>query len=176
MSDKKILLYDSTDNFCNDIIQEFKNNNLLQSTTLIDKHIINPNKLHDTLKDCFRKYPLPVLLVPNIPKPIERQHINGWIKTTQLFNINTNNVKNKDQVLTNPSPEDKLGIPKQEIKKISDTYTFIDDKNTIKAFQEPNTTNLILKDDAFTTKIISENQNSNEDQKKRVLKMIRGKK
>jgi len=176
MSENRVLLYDSTDIFCNDIIQEFKNNNLLTTTTLVDKHIINPNKLHTVLKECFIKYPLPVLLIPNIPTPIERHHIKGWVKTTQLFNIKTNNViKNKDQTLTEPSPDDKLGIPTQEIKKISDTYTFIDDKNTVKAFQESNTNNLILNDDAFTTKVVSEHQTSNEDQKKRLLKMIRNK-
>jgi len=175
MSENKVLLYDSTDNFCNDIIQEFKNNNLLTTTTLVDKHIINPAKLHTVLKECFIKYPLPVLLIPNIPTPIERQHIKGWIKTTQLFNIKTNNVKNKDQILTDPSPEDKLGIPKQEIKQISDTYTFLDDKNTAKIFQVPNSDNLILSDDTFTTKIVIQNENNNEDQKKRLLKIIRNK-
>ena len=176
MSENWVLLYDSTDIFCNDIIQEFKNNNLLTTTTLVDKHIINPNKLHPILKECFIKYPLPVLLIPNIPTPIERHHIKGWVKTTQLFNIKTNNViKNKDQILTEPSPDDKLGIPTQEIKKISDTYTFIDNKNTVKAFQESDTNNLILNDDAFTTKVVTDHQTSNEDQKKRLLKMIRNK-
>ena len=43
MSENRVLLYDSTDSFCNDIIQEFKNNNLLKNTTLVDKNIINPN-------------------------------------------------------------------------------------------------------------------------------------
>lgn len=175
MSENRVLLYDSTDTFCNDIIQEFKNNNLLKNTTLIDKHIVNPHKLHTVLKECFIKYPLPVLLLPKISTPIEKNNIKGWIKTTQLFNIKTNNIKNKDQVLTEPSPQDKLGIPIQEIKKISDVYTFIDDKNTVKAFQAHNTDNLILNDDIFTTKIITEHQNNSEDQKKRLLKMIRHK-
>lgn len=175
MSENRVLLYDSTDSFCNDIIQEFKNNNLLKTTTLIDKHIVNPLKLHTVLKECFMKYPLPVLLLPNITSPIEKNNIKGWIKTTQLFDIKTNNIKNKEQLLTEPSPQDKLGIPIQEIKKISDTYTFIDDKNTIKAFQTPNSDNLILNDDTFTIKIVSDNQSSNEDQKKRLLKMIRNK-
>ena len=175
MSENRVLLYDSTDTFCNDIIQEFKNNNLLKNTTLIDKHIVNPLKLHTVLKECFMKYPLPVLLLPSIPTPIERNNIKGWIKTTQLFNIKTNSIKNKDQVLSDPSPQDKLGIPIQEIKKISDVYTFIDDKNTVKAFQAPNSDNLILNDDTFTIKVIADNQTNNEDQKKRLLKMIRHK-
>ena len=29
MSENRVLLFDSNDTFCNDIIQEFKNNNLL---------------------------------------------------------------------------------------------------------------------------------------------------
>jgi len=175
MNENRVLLYDSTDNFCNDIIQDFKNNNLLNNTTLIDKNNINPNKLHSVLKECFMKYPLPVLLLPNISSPIEKNNIKGWVKTTQLFDIKTNSIKNKEQILTEPSPQDKLGIPIQEIKKISDTYTFIDDKNTIKSFQTPNSESLILNDDTFTTKIITDNQNSNNDQRSRLLKMIRNK-
>ena len=171
----RVLLYDSNDTFCNDIIQEFKNNNLLKDTTLVDKMIVNPNKLHSVLKECFMKYPLPVLLIPNIPTPIERQHIKGWIKTTHLFGIKTNNIKEKEQVMNEPSPQDKLGIPIIEIKKISDQYTFIDDKNTVKAFQVPNSDNLILTDESFTTTIVEQNQNRNSDQKSRVMKMIRNK-
>jgi hypothetical protein len=173
MSGNRVLLYDSNDNFCNDIIQEFKNNNLLKDTTLVDKTIINPNKLHPVLKQCFMKYPLPVLLLPNISQPIEKHVIKGWIKTTQLFNIKTNNIKEKEQVTNEPSPQDKLGIPIIEIKKISDNYTFIDDKSTIKAFETTNSNNLILNDDSFTTKIVEDTQSSNTDQKSRVLKMIR---
>jgi hypothetical protein len=175
MSGNKVLLYDSNDTFCNDIIQEFKNNNLLQTTTLVDKMIVNPNKLHTVLKQCFMKYQLPVLLLPNIQQPIERHMIKGWIKTTQLFNIKTNNIKTKEQVLNEPSPQDKLGIPVIEIKKISDNYTFLDDKSTIKAFETPTSNNLILRDDTFITHVVEENQNSNNDQKNRVLKMIRNK-
>jgi len=173
MSGNRVLLYDSNDNFCNDIIQEFKNNNLLKDTTLVDKTVVNPNKLHNVLKQCFMKYPLPVLLLPNIPQPIERHVIKGWIKTTQLFNIKTNNIKEKEQSITEPSPQDKLGIPIVEIKKISDNYTFIDDKSTVKAFETPNSNNLILNDDTFTTKIVEDTQSNNNDQKNRVLKMIR---
>ena len=176
MTDNRILLYDSTDSFCNDIIQEFKNNNLLKNTTLVDKNIINPNKLHVTLKQCFIKYPLPVLLVPTIAAPIERNNIKGWIKTTQLFGIKTNSIKNKEQVVSAPNPQDKLGIPIQEIKKISDTYTFIDDKNTVKAFQNPNIDTLILKDDNFITQVVDENETNNTDDtgnKSRLLKLIR---
>jgi len=175
MSGNRVLLYDSNDSFCNDIIQEFKNNNLLKDTTLVDKNIVNPNKLHPVLKQCFMKYPLPVLLLPNISQPIEKQAIKGWIKTTQLFGIKTNNIKMKEQVLNEPSPQDKLGIPIVEIKKISDNYTFIDDKSTVKAFDIPNSNNLILNDDSFTTKVIEDNQSNNTDQKNRVLKMIRNK-
>jgi hypothetical protein len=175
MNQNRVLLYDSTDSFCNDIIQEFKNNNLLSHTTLVDKNNVNPNKLHIVLKECFTKYPLPVLLLPNISLPIEKNNIKGWIKTTQLFNIKTNSIKNKEQKLTEPSPQDKLGIPIQEIKKISDTYTFLDDKNTVKAFEVPNSNNLILSDDTFTTKIVTENETNNENQKKKLLKMIRNK-
>lgn len=175
MNENRVLLYDSTDNYCNDIIQEFKNNNLLKNTTLVDKNNVNPNKLHKVLKECFMKYPLPVLLLPNISTPIEKNNIKGWIKTTLLFNIKTNSIKNKEQILTEPSPQDKLGIPIQEIKKISDTYTFIENINTVKAFETPNSNNLILNDDTFTTKIITEHQNSNVDQKTRLLKMIRNK-
>ena len=172
MSGNRVLLFDSNDTFCNDIIQEFKNNNLLQSTTLIDKTIVNPNKLHNVLKQCFIKYQLPVLLIPNIQLPIERHMIKGWIKTTQLFNIKTNNIKAKEQILNEPSPQDKLGIPVIEIKKISDNYTFLDDKSTVKAFETPNSNNLILNDDTFITQVVEANQNNNTDQKSRVLKMI----
>jgi hypothetical protein len=121
------------------------------------------------------KYQLPVLLLPNIQQPIERHMIKGWIKTTQLFNIKTNNIKTKEQVLNEPSPQDKLGIPVIEIKKISDNYTFLDDKLTIKVFETPTSNNLILRDDSFITHVVEENQNSNNDQKNRVLKMIRNK-
>jgi hypothetical protein len=175
MSGNRVLLFDSNDIFCNDIIQEFKNNNLLQATTLVDKTIVNPNKLHPILKQCFIKYQLPVLLLPNIQQPIERHMIKGWIKTTQLFNIKTNNIKTKEQVLNEPSPEDKYGIPIIEIKKISDNYTFLDDKSTVKAFEIPNSNNLILNDDKFITQVVDENTTSNTDQKNRVLKMLRNK-
>jgi hypothetical protein len=175
MSGNRVLLFDSNDTFCNDIIQEFKNNNLLQSTTLVDKKIVNPNKLHSVLKECFIKYQLPVLLLPTIQQPIERHMIKGWIKTTQLFNIKTNNIKTKEQIINEPNPQDKLGIPIIEIKKISDNYTFIDDKSTVKAFETPNSTNLILNDDTFITQVVEENKNNNTDQKIRVLKMLRNK-
>jgi hypothetical protein len=175
MNGNRVLLYDSNDTFCNDIIQEFKNNNLLKDTTLIDKTIINPNKLHPVLKQCFSKYPLPVLLLPTIQQPIEKSMIKGWIKTTQLFNIKTNNIKIKEQLLNEPSPQDKLGIPIIEIKKISDNYTFLDDKSTVKAFETPNSNNLILNDDTFTTQVVENNQNTNTDQKNRVLRMLRSK-
>jgi len=175
MNGNRVLLYDSNDIFCNDIIQEFKNNNLLKDTTLIDKTIINPNKLHPVLKQCFSKYPLPVLLLPTIQQQIEKSMIKWWIKTTQLFNIKTNNIKIKEQLLNEPSPQDKLGIPIIEIKKISDNYTFLDDKSTVKAFETPNSNNLILNDDTFTTQVVENNQNTNTDQKNRVLKMLRNK-
>jgi hypothetical protein len=175
MNGNRVLLYDSNDTFCNDIIQEFKNNNLLKDTTLIDKTIVNPNKLHPVLKQCFNKYPLPVLLLPNIPHPIEKLMIKGWIKTTQLFNIKTNNIKTKEQLLNEPSPQDKLGIPIIEIKKISDNYTFLDDKSTFKAFETPNSNNLILNDDTFTIQVVENNENTNTDQKNRVLRMLRSK-
>jgi hypothetical protein len=175
MSENRVLLYDSNDSYCNDIIQELKNNNLLKNTTLVDRNNINPNKLHSVLKECFLKYQLPVLLLPNISLPIERHNIKGWIKTTQLFSIQTNSIKNKEQILNEPSPEDKYGIPIQEIKKISDNYTFIDNKSTIKAFETPESNALILNDITFTSKVIEENQNNNISQKSRVLKMIRNK-
>jgi hypothetical protein len=173
MSENRVLLFDSNDTFCNDIIQEFKNNNLLKGTTLIDKIIINPNKLHPVLKQCFMKYQLPVLLLPNIQQPIERHMIKGWIKTIKSFNIKTNNIKTKDTCINEPSPQDKLGIPVVEIKKISDNYTFLDDKSTIKAFETPNSNNLILNDDTFITQVVEKNQSNNTDQKSRVLKMLR---
>jgi hypothetical protein len=179
MPEHRFLLYDSADNYSNDIIQELKNSNILSTFTLVDKQTVDQTKLNTIIKKCLISCKLPTLLVPNTTMPIERDAVKNWIRSTQLFGISTNNIRSdilKKQKIIEPSPQDKMGIPKQEIKKISDTYTFIDDKNTIKAFQEPNTTNLILKDDAFTTKIISENQNNNEDQKKRVLRMIRGKK
>ena len=103
MSENRILLYDSIDLFSNDIIQEFKNNNLLKNTTLVDKQNIIPTKLHPVIKECFIKYPLPLLLLPNISTPIEKNDIKGWIKTTQLFNIKTNNIKNKDIKINIPN-------------------------------------------------------------------------
>jgi hypothetical protein len=84
------------------------------------------------------------LLLPNINVPIERNNIKNWIKTTQFFNIKTNNIKEKQQKIIEPSPQDKLVITKQEINKISDNYTFIDDKNTLKHFQTLNKEALIL--------------------------------
>ena len=176
MSKTRFLLYDSNDNFSNDIIEELKNNNLLSTFTLIDKKVTNINKLHNTLKECIMNYELPILLLPNISIPIEKNNIKSWIKTTQYFNIKTNNIKEKQQVITQPSPQDKLGIPKQEINKISDNYTFIDDKNTVKHFQNLNKESLILKDEDVTCQIVEDTQKSNKDQKLKILRMIRSNK
>jgi len=123
MNEYRFLLYDSTDEFSNDIIQELKNNSLLSTFQLIDKITFaakNPFKNNNVIKECLLKCDLPTLLIPNISIPIEKNNIMGWIKTTNLFNIKTNSIKNKAQVKTEPSPQDKLGIAKQEIKKISD--------------------------------------------------------
>jgi len=176
MSKTRFLLYDSNNSFSNDIIEELKNNNLLSTFTLIDKNVTNINKLHNTLKECILNCELPVLLLPNINVPIERNNIKNWIKTTQFFNIKTNNIKEKQQKIIEPSPQDKLGIPKQEINKISDNYTFIDDKNTLKHFQTLNKETLILKDEDITCQIVEDTQKSNKEQKQKILRMIRSKK
>jgi hypothetical protein len=177
MNENRILLYDSNDTFSNDIIEELKNNNILSTFSLIDKSNCNPVKLHVILRDCLFKCELPTLIIPNITTPIERNHVRGWIKTIAFFNIKTNSIKNKEQKLTEPSPQDKLGIAKQEITKISDSYTFIDEKNTDKLFQIPNKNELILNENTFSTKIVDQTQpEENITNKKRVLNMLRGKK
>jgi len=176
MSKTQYLLYDSTDYYSNEIIEELKNNSLLSSFTLIDKNMPNIHKLHNTIKECIIKYELPVLLLPNVNAPIEKNNIKNWIKTTQYFNITTNNIKNKQDKIKEPSPQDKYGIPTQEIKKISDNYTFIDDKNTVKHFQNLNKESLILKDEDVTCKIIEDIVINNKEQKLKILRMIRNKK
>lgn len=169
MNKNRFLLYDSTDTFSNDVIQELKNNNLLSTFLLVDKNNYDHNKIHSILKNCLVKCELPTLLIPDINIPIEKNNVLGWIKSISLFNIKTNNIKNKEQKLTQPSPQDKLGIPKQEIKKISDNYTFIDDKNTDKLFQSTHKTELILDNTVVIDTAIVDN-------KKRILHMLRGKK
>jgi len=174
MNKSKFLLYDSQDVYSNDILEELKNNNLLSTMELIDKNTVSMNKLHIKLKECIIKYELPIILLPDITMPIQKRDIRGWIKSMQFFNIKTNNIKEKQQKLTEPSPQDKLGIPKQEINKISDKYTFIDDRNTDKSFQNSNNNNnMILKNDDVTCKIIEETTQIN--QKSKILKMIRNK-
>jgi len=177
MNENRILLYDSNDIFSNDIIEELKNNGILSTFILIDKSNYNPAKIHVIIRDCLFKCELPTLIIPNINTPIERNYVRGWIKTISFFNIKTNSIKNKEQKLTEPSPQDKLGIAKQEIKKISDNYTFIDDKNTDKLFQTPNKNDLILNENTFSTKIVDqERPDENITNKKRILNMLRGKK
>jgi hypothetical protein len=177
MNENRFLLYDSSDTFSNDVIEELKNNNLLSTFRLVDKSNYNPAKLHIVIRDCLFKCELPTLLIPNISTPIERNNVKGWIKTISFFNIKTNSIKNKEQKLTEPSPQDKLGIAKQEITKISDSYTFIDEKNTDKLFQTPNKNELILNEQNFTTKIVDQNEPEDKNNnKKRVLNMLRGKK
>lgn len=168
MNKNRFLLYDSTDIFSNDVIQELKNNNLLSTFLLVDKTNYDHTKIHSVLKTCILKCELPTLLIPDINIPIEKSNVLGWIKSTSLFNIKTNNIKNKEQKITQPSPQDKLGIPKQEIKKISDNYTFIDDKNTDKLFQSTNKTELILGNTVVMDTTINDN-------KKRILNMLRSK-
>ncbi len=176
MSEKKFFLYDSTDDYCNDMIEELKNNNLLSSFVLIDKNRVNPNNIHPIIKQCLIKCQLPTLLLPNTNGPIEKNDVKGWIKSMNYFDIKTNNIKVKENKINNPQPDDKLGIPKQEIKKISDNYTFIDEKNTVKLFENPNKETLILKDNHVTTEIIEKTEQQNKEQKARILKMIRAKK
>lgn len=169
MNKNRFLLYDSTDIFSNDVIQELKNNNLLSTFILIDKNNYDHGKIHTVLKNCILKCELPTLLIPDINIPIEKNNVIGWIKSTSLFNIKTNSIKNKEQKLTKPSPQDKYGLPKQEIKKISDNYTFIDDKNTDKLFQFTDKNELILNNTETVDKTINDN-------KKKILNMLRGKK
>jgi hypothetical protein len=176
MNKSKYLIYDSQDAYSNDILEELKNNNLLSTIELIDKNVVSMNRLSVKLKECIIKYELPVLLLPDITIPIQKRDIKGWIKSTQLFNIKTNNIKEKQQKLTDPSPQDKLGIAKQEMKKISDNYTFIDDRNTDKSFQNSNNDALILKNTDITCNIIEEkNEIIPNNQKSKLLKMIRNK-
>ena len=134
MSKTRFLLYNSNDSFSNDIIEELKNNNLLSTFTLIDKKITNINKLHNTLKECIMNYELPILLLPNISIPIEKNNIKSWIKTTQYFNIKTNNIKekqgygewlkdtyeddNKIEFDNNISWDDKINIKKKVMKTL----------------------------------------------------------
>ena len=137
MNERRFFLYDSQDKFCNDILEELKNNNLLSTFQLIDKNNVN-NKLHSVIKECLVKCELPTLIIPNINVPIEKNNVKGWIKSIALFNVKTNSIKTKTTIINDPSPQDKYAIPKQEIKKISDPYTFIDDKNTDKLFYKTN--------------------------------------
>jgi len=176
MNENRFLLYDSSDNFSNDIIEELKNNNLLSTFRLIDKNNYNPAKIHLVIKDCLFKCELPTMLIPNINTPIERNSVKGWIKSISFFNIKTNSIKNKEQKLTEPSPQDKLGIAKQEIKKISDNYTYIDEKNTDKLFQDSNKNELILNGENFVTQIVNQVEPEINKNKKRILTMLRGKK
>jgi len=169
MNKNRFLLYSSTDIFSNDVIQELKNNNLLSTFILIDKNNYDHVKIHPVLKNCLLKCELPTLLIPDINIPIEKNNVLGWIKSTIYFNIKTNSIKNKEQKITQPSPQDERGIPKQEIKKISDNYTFIDEKNTDKLFQSTNNNDLILMNTEMVDKTISDN-------KKKILNMLRGKK
>jgi len=172
MTERRFFLYDSTDEFCNDIIQDLKNNNLLSTFQLIDKQRVDINKLNPILKQCLYKCNLPAIIVPNITMPIERPNVRAWIKSTQLFDIKTNNVRNKEQPLTDPSPQDKLGIPIQEIKKISDVYTFIDDKNTEKSYEGANSSKLILNETEVTANIVDETEKKNNEQRIRLIRMI----
>jgi len=180
MAENKFLLYDSTDKFCNDVIQDMKNNNLLSMFVLIDKNNYNPLKVHAIIRQCLIKCELPTLLLPNISTPIEKLNVKGWIQSRSYFNIKTNNIKtNKEQKPIAPSIQDKLGIPKQEIKKISDSYTFIDDTNTIKSFENTTNETLILKDAQFTIKedkLEEINPINQIEQKAKLLRMLRAKK
>jgi len=169
MNKNRFLLYDSTDTFSNDVIQELKNNNILSTFILIDRNNYDHSKIHSVLKNCLLKCELPTLLIPDISIPIEKNNILGWIKSITLFNIKTNNIKNKEVKQSQPKAQDERAIPKQEIKKISDSYTFIDDKNTDKLFQLTTKNDLILDNAEVLDKTISDN-------KKRILNMLRGKK
>ena len=177
MSNNRFLLYDSLDTYSNDIIQELKNNNLLSTFILVDKQTVDQTKLNSIIKKCLISCKLPTLLVPNTSMPIERDNVKNWIKSVQLFNISTNNIRNdniKKQKIIEPSPQDKMGIPKQEIKKISDSYTFIDDKTTDKSFDVPNSNNLIL--DSNEMKVEEEDDKIKQERKLKLLKIIRAKK
>jgi hypothetical protein len=69
-----------------------------------------------------------------------------------------------------------MGIPIQEIKKISDSYTFIDDKTTDKSFDTPNSNNLILDNNEITMKIDDNDDKNKLDRRLKILSIIRGKK
>jgi hypothetical protein len=174
MSENRFLLYDSLDTYSNDIIQELKNSNLLSTFILVDKKTVDQSKINSIIKKCLLTCKLPTLLVPNTSMPIERDNVKNWIKSVQLFNISTNSIRQKQKV-TEPSPHDKMGIPIQEIKKISDSYTFIDDKTTDKSFDIPNSNNLILDSNEMTMKV-EEDDKTKQERKLKVLKIIRGKK
>jgi hypothetical protein len=175
MSDNRFLLYDSLDTYSNDIIQELKNSNLLSTFILVDKKTVDQSKINPIIKKCLLTCKLPTLLVPNTSMPIERDNVKNWIKSVQLFNISTNSIRQKQKV-TEPSPHDKMGIPIQEIKKISDSYTFIDDKTTDKSFESPNSNNLILDSNEMTMKVEQDDDKTKQERKLKVLKIIRGKK
>ena len=55
MNKNRFLLYDSTDIFSNDVIQELKNNNLLSTFLLVDKTNYDHTKIHSVLKTCLLK-------------------------------------------------------------------------------------------------------------------------
>lgn len=176
MSDNRFLLYDSLDTYSNDIIQELKNSNLLSTFILVDKKTVDQSKINSIIKKCLLTCKLPTLLVPNTSMPIERDNVKNWIKSVQFFNISTNSIRQKQKVIE-PSPHDKMGIPIQEIKKISDSYTFIDDKITDKSFESPNSNNLILDSNEMTMKVEEEDDDKTKQERKlKVLKIIRGKK
>ena len=60
----------------------------------------------------------------------------------------------------------------QEIKKISDVYTFIDDKNTEKSYEGATTNKLILNESEVTTNIVDETEKKNNEQRIRLIRMI----
>ncbi len=120
-----ILFYSNKCNYCTSFISLLEKENLMDS---FKKVCIDNNS---NIPDYLQK--VPTIMIENVTKPLVGKHAFNWVHMQSNLNNRTNNINN---IVSNNFKETQVkgpgGFTEREMTGISDTFSFIKEKNDVK--------------------------------------------
>ena len=151
-----ILFYSNKCTYCESLINILKSKGLIKEfkTISVDNNTNLPSYLTK----------VPTLIVPNVNKPLEGKNAFMWVNTIFSFNQETNNFNNKinNNQTFNDNKKGPGGFTKEEMGGISDSFSFVSDKNDDKMKKNYNYLEDKEEDEIDIPRVILTNDNQQE--------------